>query len=157
MKYKKTTLAAIPVILAVGVLAAVALTASRDARPIFGRGSSDEPPTIEFTWSPAGAVSLMEMKAKLHLKDDHELDFPSYKMTLVEAGRELRLPLADEIIGKEYEDTLSFSLIADDPQLYGEEKLTVQIEIADDRGQKTAIEKVIKLKPPMLDLQLEAR
>jgi hypothetical protein len=86
------------------------------------------------------------MKANLSMSDDYALDFKTYQMHLVEADRTIDLPIPG-LIGKQYDQPISFSLIADDPKLRGKDKLTVQISVADDKGQKTEITKVIDLKP----------
>jgi hypothetical protein len=144
----KALAARVPLALAVVVLAVIAATWHRDVSRLSER-ADDQPPTVGFTWSPAGTVDLEQFRGHLTLKDDHALDFKTYKMTFVELGRSIGLPLADQLIGKEYDDAnVYFSLIARDPKLSGKDKLTVQIEVADDAGQKTSVEKVISIKPP---------
>ncbi len=140
---KKHIITTAPVILSVAILLVMGLIVAKDSNLFFTRGK-DLPPTIDFTWSPAGAVSLKEMKGYLVIRDDYGLDFKTYRMHLVELDKTLDLPI-DGLIGKDYEQPISFSLIADDPHLRGKDKLTVEISIADDRGQKTSIERVIHL------------
>ncbi|MEY4723568.1 MAG: hypothetical protein RLZZ324_1081 [Candidatus Parcubacteria bacterium] len=144
----QTLIKRLPIALAIVILVVMTGIIITRGAASFSR-STDAPPTIEFTWSPAGTVSLQDLRGHIHITDDHALNFKTYKMTLVEAKRTLPFPLADQIIGKEYDDDrVYFSLLANDPQMSGKDKLTVQIEIADDAGQKTSIERVINIKPP---------
>ncbi|MEK7264472.1 MAG: hypothetical protein AAB227_00085, partial [Pseudomonadota bacterium] len=79
------------------------------------------------------------------LKDDYGLDFTTYRMRLVEIDKTIDLPI-DGLIGMDYEQSVSFSLIADNPKLSGKDKLTVEIEVADDRGQRSTLTRVISIK-----------
>ena len=139
--FKKGT---VPMVLACVILALMAYLSVRDTRALLRR-DSDEPPTIEFTWTPAGAVDLKEMRGFLKIADDHSLDFTTYRLTIEELKKTVDLPI-EGLIGKEYEQQVSFGLIADDPRLVGKDKITVTITIADDRGQKSEITRVISLK-----------
>lgn len=152
----KSLITKLPVLLAALILAVMVVILSKDKASFFDQ-KSDLPPTIDFTWSPAGEVSLLEMKAKLKLSDDRALDFKTYKMTLVEINREIKLPMAESLIGKDYEDNLSFSLFASDPKLIGKEKLTVRIQISDTKGHSASIERIIKIKPAGFNIEWEAR
>jgi hypothetical protein len=159
MKNQKL-LVILPVVLGTVILAVVAATALRDRNAALGVAETrldpvrgDQPPEVDFTWTPSGAVTLREMVGKLSLKDDRALDFKTYKMYLVELDKTVTLPMAESLIGREYTDTLSFSLQADNPRLIGKDKLTVRIEIADNKGQKTEIERIIKLKPDTVNAQ----
>lgn len=102
----------------------------------------DKAPEINFTWSPEAPADLIEMQAKLKITDDHGIDFSSYRFTIVEAERTLDFPVAD-IVGREWEQPISLSLIASDPKLIGREFVTIRVSVADDMGQQTEIEKVI--------------
>lgn len=135
-----------PAILAVAILVVMAVITVRDTARLTGR-DQDLPPRIEFSWSPAGAVSLKEMRGFLTIKDDYALDFTTYKMYLHELDKTLDLPI-EGLVGKDYEQQVSFSLIADNPRLHDRDRLTVEISIADDRGQTAAITRIISLKPP---------
>ncbi len=145
---KKILASVIPVALAVVILGVMGLIMSRDTQRLLNR-ASDQPPQISFTWSPAGPVSLRDMKADLRITDDYGLDFTTYHMRLVELGRDIDLPIPG-LIGKEYEQPISFSLIANDPKLIGLTKLTVVISIADDRGQKSEITRIIELRQDVI-------
>ncbi len=140
----RITMRALPLALAIVILLTVGVVALRDYRSLFAR-PHDDPPMIEFTWTPDGRVSLKEMKALLVMRDDYALDFTTYRMTLVELDKTIDLPIPG-LIGKDYEQPISFSLIADDPRLADEKKLTVRISVADDRGQQTTITREIPLK-----------
>lgn len=150
---RKIVAIAIPFVLAALILGVMALIMSKDTKRLMAR-NQDQPPQIEFTWSPAGEVSLMEMKGMLTIKDDYALDFTTYRMKLVELDRVLDLPIPG-LIGKEYEQPVSFSLIANDPKLEGHSKLTVEISIADDKGQTTVVTKVIPIKKDAQPFQIE--
>jgi hypothetical protein len=141
---KKLLSTAIPVGLALVIIAVMGIIMSRDTQKLLVR-AADKPPVIEFTWSPAGAVSLLEMKAMLKITDDYGLDFTTYHMKLVELDRDIDLPIPG-LIGKDYEQPISFSLIANDPKLIGLQKLTVITSISDDRGQKSELTRVIDLR-----------
>lgn len=136
----------LPIVLAVAILVVMAVITLKDNDRLTGR-DDDAPPRIDFTWSPAGPVSLKEMRAFLTIKDDYALDFTTYRMNLPDVNKTLDLPI-EGLIGKEYEQSVSFSLIAEHPGLAGKDKMTVEISIADDRGQNTTITKIIQLKPP---------
>ncbi len=141
---KKLLSAAVPVGLALVIIAVMGFIMSRDAQKLMVR-ASDKPPAIDFSWSPAGPVSLAEMKGMLKIADDYGLDFTTYHMKLVELDRDIDLPIPG-LIGKEYEQPISFSLIANDPKLIGLNRLTVVTSIADDRGQRTELTRVIDLR-----------
>jgi hypothetical protein len=134
----------VPLYAGLAVLAVMAAVAARDSRALMTR-SEDLPPVIDFTWTPAGAVDLREMRGFLSIKDDYALDFTTYRMTLVEIDRTIDLPI-EGLIGREYEQDVSFSLIADHPRLRETDRLTVHVAIADDKGQTSTITRVIRLK-----------
>jgi len=136
----------IPVILAaVFVVGLLAVEYSKSLQTM-ARGA-DEPPTIDFTWTPIGRVDLKEMVGTVKLQDDHALDFSTYKVTIVEMGREITLPI-DGVIGRDYEQKLSFAMYDGNLNLLKKQQMTLKIEVADDIGQKTEIERVVKLKLP---------
>lgn len=141
---RKLLATAVPVVLAVLIIALMALIMNKETKRLLSR-QQDQAPKIEFTWSPAGEVSLMDMKGMLTITDDYALDFTTYRMKLVELDREIDLPIPG-LVGKEYEQPISFSLVANDDKLWGRDKLTVIISIADDKGQKSEITRVIPLK-----------
>ncbi|HTM68342.1 MAG TPA: hypothetical protein VL426_03515 [Candidatus Binatia bacterium] len=141
---EKLTMSVVPIALAVAILAVMGLIVTRDDRRLSAR-KEDTPPRIEFTWSPAGPVSLREMKGFLTINDDYGIDFTTYRMRLPELDKTLDMPI-DGLIGKDYEQPISFSLLADNPKLAGHDRLTVEISVADDRGQKSTLTRVIMLK-----------
>lgn len=134
----------VPVVLACVILVLMALITSKNTRRLITR-SKDLPPTIEFTWAPAGPVDLREMKGFLTLKDDYAIDFTTYRLTIDELHKTIDLPIPG-MIGKEYSSPISFSFIANDPRLLGLQHITVMIDIADDRGQKSSLTRNIDLK-----------
>lgn len=140
----KLPITLIPLTLGLIILLVMAVIITKDTRSLMTRGD-DLPPRIEFSWTPAGAVSLKEMRGFLTLKDDYALDFTTYRMRLVELDKTIDLPI-DGMIGKDYEQNVSFSLLAESPMMFGREKLTVEIEVADDKGQKSTLTRVITLK-----------
>lgn len=139
----RLTTTAIPLGLGIAILVVMGFIITSDTKKLTAR-PEDLPPRIEFTWSPAGPVDLKEMRGYLSIKDDYGLDFKTYRMRLVEVDKTIDLPI-EGLIGKEYEAPVSFALIADNPRLNG--RLTVEISIADDRGQKSTLTRVITLKP----------
>ncbi len=138
----RLTSTAVPIGLGLVILVVMGFIITSDTKKLTAR-PEDLPPRIEFTWSPAGPVDLKDMRGYLSLKDDYGLDFKTYRMRLVEVDKTIDLPI-DGLIGKEYEAPVSFSLIAGNPRLNG--RLTVEISIADDRGQKSTLTRVITLK-----------
>ncbi len=138
----RLTSTAVPLALGLVILVVMGFIITTDTRKLTAR-AEDLPPRIEFTWTPAGAVSLKEMRGFLTLKDDYGIDFKTYRMRLVELDKTIDLPI-DGLIGKDYEQPVSFSLIANDSRLQG--RLTVEISVADDRGQKSTLIRVITLK-----------
>lgn len=134
----------VPVMLACVILALMALIANKDTRSLISR-PTDLPPTIDFTWSPAGPVDLREMRAYLTIKDDYAIDFTTYRLTIEELRKTIDLPIPG-MIGKSYDTPVSFSLLADDPRLSGLTHITVMIDVADDRGQKSTLTRTIDLK-----------
>ncbi len=140
-RYKAMVL---PLGLSALILVVMGLIIAKDTRALMLR-NEDLPPVIDFTWTPAGDVDLKEMRGFLTMKDDYALDFTTYRFTIVEIARTFDLPI-DGMIGREYEQPVSLSLIADRPEVLRQQKLTVEISVADDKGQKTTITRVIKLK-----------
>ncbi len=141
---KKKLLALLPFGIGVLILGVMALVATQRGRSLVAR-SHDTPPVIDFTWTPdQGAVSLMDAHALLTIKDDYGIDFTTYRMRLVELDKTLDMPIPG-LIGKDYSQPVSFSLIADDPKLKGKHTLTVEITVADDKGQVSTLTKVMPL------------
>lgn len=132
-----------PVVASVAVLLLMMFVIARDFT-IAGR-KEDLPPVIDFTWTPVGPVDLREMKGFLTMRDDYALDFTTYQMKIVELDRTFGLPI-DGVIGKDYEQMVSLSLFADNGTLLEKGRVTLQFSIADDKGQVTTIERVMKLK-----------
>jgi hypothetical protein len=134
----------VPLGLSALILVVMGVIIAKDTRALMMR-KEDTPPVIDFTWTPAGDVNLKEMRGFLTIKDDYAIDFTTYRFTIVEIGKTFDLPI-DGLIGREYEQPVSLSLIADRPEVLRQQKLTVEVEVADDRGQKSTITRVIKLK-----------
>ncbi|MFH1047970.1 MAG: hypothetical protein V1738_06755 [Patescibacteria group bacterium] len=136
----------LPVILgAVFIVALLSIEYGKSLR-LMARGA-DNPPTVEFTWVPVGRVSLKEMIGTVKLKDDHALDFTTYNLKVVELGRDIGLPI-EGMLGREYEQQVSFAMFDGYLELLKRGQMTLQIEVADDIGQKTTIERIVKLKMP---------
>jgi len=116
---------------------------------------TDAPPEIEFTWTPRRALTLNEFKGSLSLKDDHALDFSTYKFRIVELDKTIGLPI-EGLVGKEYTSDIYLSLLANDYRVMNSDQLTFEISISDDRGQNTAITRVVRLKRSPLKIELKA-
>jgi hypothetical protein len=126
------------------VVGTMAILWSKDVMSYVERGT-DDPPTVEFSWTPVGPVDLMEMKGLVRVTDDHGIDFTTYRFRIVELDRTLDLPI-EGLVGSEYEQPISLSLIANNAILLQKKEVTIEIVVADDVGQETSIVKVIKLK-----------
>jgi hypothetical protein len=144
MAFKAAALKFLPVSLAIAILGVMSIIVLRDSASIMKR-NNDLPPIIDFTWTPIGPTDLREMKGFLSIKDDYALDFTTYKMRIVELDRSYDLPI-DGMIGREYEQSVSLSLLADNDVLRQRGKVTVEFSIADDRGQSSTISRTIKLR-----------
>lgn len=131
---------------AVLVLVAMGFVVIRDSRAMLRR-SEDLPPVIDFTWTPLEPTDLRDVRGFLSIKDDYGLDFKSYRMRIAELDKEWGLPI-DGLVGKDYEQPISLGLIADRPEIADRHQVTVEFSIADDRGQKASITRVIKLGRP---------
>ncbi len=131
---------------AIFVLAATGTLFLLDWKKMAAVRSEDLPPTIDFTWTPLGALDLKDFRGYLTMKDDYSLDFTTYRFTIVELNKTVDLPIPG-MIGKEYDSPVSLALLADRPELAEKDRITVRISIADDKGQKTEIERTIRLKP----------
>lgn len=136
----------------VAVLGYMGLLIARDSG-LFAERLKDEPPQIEFTWTPLGPLDLREMKGRLTMSDDHGLDFTTYRFKIVELDKTVDMPI-DGLVGKEYESSVYLGLLADDPRLLELDRLTLEITVADDSGQKMTISRVVRLKPPPVSVEL---
>lgn len=119
-------------------------------------GPNDAPPTIEFSWTPAGAVDLRDFKGIVKLTDDRGLDFGSYRMELVELQRTLDIPMGASMLGKEYELPLFLWVYADKMAADGHSSLTVRISVADTAGQTSLLERSIEIKRGPATIQLKS-
>ncbi len=144
-KKKKRFYRSLAVSAAVLVLAVVGTLFLTDWKKLTSR-SEDLPPTIDFTWTPLGPLDLKDFRGYLTMKDDYALDFTTYRFTIVELNKTVDLPIPG-MIGKEYDSPISLALVADRAELADKDRITVRVSIADDKGQKTEIERVIRLKP----------
>lgn len=141
----KTSRKILPFAIAVVILLAMALFATDAGRALLS-GAKDNPPRIDFTWTDEGQpVSLAETSATLRITDDHGIDFTTYRMRLVELDRTLDFPV-EGVVGKDWSQPVSFSLVADDPKLEGKKTLTVEITVADDKGQVSTLTKAMPLR-----------
>ena len=106
---------------------------------------TDSPPTIIFTWFPEKPSTLKDIDGTLKITDDYGLDFTTYRLTIEEINKTIDLPI-EGLIGKNYEQKIYLGLISDNPIFRQKKQATIIISIADDRGQKTTVRRVIPLK-----------
>jgi len=132
--------------IALGVILVVGLLAMGDNVRYLARGE-DKAPEVDFTWTPIGPVTLKEMVGHIHIKDDFALDFSRFDVRVVELDKTLEI-MRDDVIGKEYEGDLFFAQFHEHPVLLKYGRMTLEISVADDRGQVTKIERVVKVKRP---------
>lgn len=132
--------------IALGVILIIGVVALNDDIRLMARGE-DRPPEVDFTWSPIGKVTLLEMVGHIRIEDDYALDFSTLAVRIVELDRVLEIVRPD-VIGREYESDVHFGLLHEHPVLLKYGRMTLDISIADDRGQVTRIERVVKLKTP---------
>lgn len=144
MKRKRTFVDYLPIVLGALILLAVSAIVSEEHLTLFSRGT-DRPPTIEFTWTPLGRVSLFEMQGHLKIVDDYALDFTTYRLTIKEIDKTIDLPI-DGLVGREYEQDISLSYLANNAILNSKKTVTLEFSISDDVGQKATVVKEIKLK-----------
>lgn len=144
MQKKRTFVDYLPIVLGVVILLAVGAIASEEHLSLFSRGT-DRPPTIEFTWTPIGRTTLFEMQGHLTIVDDYALDFTTYRLTIKEIKKTIDMPI-DGLVGREYEQDISLSYLANDAVLNEKKTATLEFVISDDKGQETILVKEIKLK-----------
>jgi len=126
-------------------LAAMAVFFARGWDIVPVRPAKDNPPTIEFTWTPIGPTTLREFRGRLKMADDVALDFSTYRFEVVEAKKTVDLPIPG-LSGKVYESDISLGLLESNAGVLGKKEIHIRISIADDAGQKTEIEKTVVLK-----------
>ena len=114
----------------------------------------DNKPTVDFTWTPLGRVRLTEMVGQVFLEDDYALDFSTFEVEVVELRKVLKIARED-LVGREYTDRVSFAQLAGNPEINARGQMTLRISVADDRGQKTEIERVVKINPELGDAELK--
>lgn len=107
--------------------------------------ATDSPPTILFTWFPDRPTTLKDFEGDLKITDDRGLDFTTYRFTVEEINKTVDLPI-EGLIGREYEQKIYLGLIADKPIFQQKKQATIVISIADNRGQKTTVRRVVYLK-----------
>ena len=137
------------VLAVIGWLVIGDLSLRPEARP------ADAPPEVDFTWTPLGPVTLDEFKGFLSLKDDHALDFTTYKFRIVELDKTIGLPI-EGMIGKEYTSDIYLSWLTNNSKVMESDQLTFEISVSDDRGQNTSIRRVVKLKKGPFQVELKA-
>ena len=108
---------------------------------------TDEKPTVDFTWTPIGRVSLKEMKGHLKVEDDHAIDFTTLKMEVVELHKTIEVTRND-VIGRSFETDMSFAMFDGNLDLLKHGQMTLRVSVSDDIGQETVIERVVKIKVP---------
>ncbi|MBU0624786.1 hypothetical protein KKF05_00405 [Patescibacteria group bacterium] len=106
----------------------------------------DNKPTVDFTWTPIGRVSLKEMIGRVKVEDDYALDFNTLKLEIVELNQTIELTRSD-VIGKSFEQEISLAMFDNQPELMTRGQMTIRVSVADDRGQEAILERVVKLKP----------
>lgn len=156
LNLKNDNLRIVSIVVAALILGLVGTVYLKDRFAMENRGPSDGdmPPTIDFTWEPLGRVFLEEVRGKVHMKDDHGLDFTTYRMTVVEANKTLDLPIPG-MAGREYEQDISFVQFARSTDILRKGEITVEFRIKDDAGQETVLTKVIKVRNDFELPQLE--
>ncbi len=145
-KKSENKLFSLPVILAAAFVVGLLAVEYGKSLQTMARGG-DDPPTVDFTWTPVGRVDLKEMVGTVKLQDDHALNFSTYKITILELNREITLPV-EGVIGRDYEQQISFAMFDGNLNLLKKQAMTIKIEVADDAGQHTAIQRIVKLKLP---------
>ncbi len=143
---KKRRLFTWPTAIALVVIVLVVMFALSDNFRYMARGE-DNPPEVDFTWSPIGKVTLQEMVGHIHIKDDYALDFSTFEVRVVELDKTIEI-FRDDVIGREYDGDVSFAIYHENPILLKYGRMTLEIKVADDRGQETRIERVVKIKRP---------
>jgi len=83
----------------------------------------------------------------MRIVDDYGIDFTSYRFTIEELNKTIDLPTPG-MLGREYEQDVTLSTLADNAVLLQAGKATIDITVADDAGQVTTIQKIIKIKVP---------
>jgi len=131
-------------IFGLAVLGVMGFVWQRDYQKLMTR-TEDTPPVIDFTWTPTEPSDLRDLRGFLTMKDDYALDFKTYKMRIVEMNKEWDLPI-DGMIGRDYEQPISLGLIADKPEIQEARMVTIQFSISDDKGHRSTIERIIRLK-----------
>ena len=134
----------LPLWLALAVLAVMTALVIRDSRRAELAGP-DLPPFVDLTWTPLGPLDLKEFRGRLTMADDRALDFRTYRFRIVELDRTLDMPI-EGLVGREYQQDIYLGLIADDTRLAEATRLTLEVSIADDAGQTTAIRRVVRIK-----------
>jgi hypothetical protein len=142
---KKRKLFSWPIILAAAFIIVLLIIEYGQSWQWLVRGA-DHGPTIDFTWTPLGRVSLKEMIGTVKVEDDYALDFNTLKFEILELNQTIDLTRKD-VIGKSFEQTISLAMFDNQPELARRGQMTVRISVADDRGQQAMIERIIKLKP----------
>ncbi len=150
LNFKSDNLRIISAVLATVILGVVGMTYVSDRLALDGgpRGT-DQPPTIEFTWEPIGQPYLADIRGKVVMKDDRGLDFTTYAMTVVEAGKTLDLPIPG-MLGKEYAQDISFAQFARNGDIIRKGEITVEFRIKDTAGQEAVLTKVVKFRNDMV-------
>lgn len=153
MEKKDDKLKYFPIALAAVIFIVMGFIISKEYSTIFAR-KSDDPPEIEFTWTPLGRADLLDIRGHLRITDDYSLDFTTYEMRIAELDRSFDLPV-EGLVGREYEQDISFSILAGNYDLLRRGEMTVEFTISDDVGQSSAVTKVIKIKQSDLIPDLE--
>jgi len=135
-----------PIILAAVFVMALIVVEYGKTLSLAARGT-DNKPTVDFTWTPIGRVSLREMVGKIRVEDDYAIDFSTLKVEIVELRRTIDVTRED-VIGKSFEQNMSFAMFDGNLELLKRGQMTLRISVADDVGQETVIERVVKLDVP---------
>ena len=133
-----------PVIIGMTILVLMGIIYVTDLSFLEFRGE-DNPPTIEFTWTPLGRIDLIDMRGKLILIDYYALDFESYTMRIVELKMENGIPV-EGLIGRVFEQDVSLSTLHENAILAKKGEVTLEFYIKDDVGQEAFLSKTIKIK-----------
>ncbi|KPJ85297.1 hypothetical protein AMJ57_03590 [Parcubacteria bacterium SG8_24] len=106
----------------------------------------DRPPVIEFFSDSPAPRPLRVTRGRVRLEDDRGLDFSTYRMTAVELGRTIRLPI-EGMLATEYEQDISLALLLTEPGAGRLEYITLEFFVADDSGQGTILSERVELVP----------
>ncbi|MFH2062731.1 MAG: hypothetical protein ABIJ46_01095 [bacterium] len=144
---KKRRIISFPIVAAVIFIAVLVVADRWKSFSHLTRGQ-DNKPTVDFTWTPIGRVRLTEMVGMVRVQDDYAIDFSTLKVQVVELNKTIKIS-RDDLVGRDYEERVSFAMLAGNVEIASRGQMTLRISVADDAGQVTEIERVIKIEPEL--------